>query len=108
MTYTITKIKTFIGREGHGLNATITKDGKAICFVRDDASGGPVDFDYRNPAQTPASFKSTTAEMAEKAERELGEYCLGIMSAADRSERENRAATMKATYAPELRTEMWL
>lgn len=63
--YTITKIKQFTGREGYGLNATITRDGKPICFVLDQADGGMVEFDWRNPGQTAASFKATTKESME-------------------------------------------
>lgn len=44
--YTVTKIKTFRGREGHGLNATLCRDGKPVAFVLDDANGGMVDFDW--------------------------------------------------------------
>jgi hypothetical protein len=44
--YTVTKIKTFRGREGHGLNATLCRDGKAVAFVMDSGNGGMVDFDF--------------------------------------------------------------
>lgn len=44
--YAITKIKTFRGNEGFGLNATLTRDGKPIAFILDDANGGPMDFDW--------------------------------------------------------------
>lgn len=86
MTYTIGKIKTFNGREGQGLNATITLNGKAICFVMDDASGGEVDYDYRNPEQSKKSFDATTNEMARAAERALGDYCLSRLSDAERAQ----------------------
>jgi hypothetical protein len=105
-TYAVTKIKTFNGREGQGLNATITKNGKAICFVMDDASGGEVDYDYRNPLQNAASFHATTREMAEAAEHDLGEYCISVLSADELLEIDGYIANAKASYAPELNVEM--
>lgn len=56
-TYSLSKIKTFTGMEGYGLNATILKDGKPIAFVMDDATGGEVDIDFTNPGQTAKSFQ---------------------------------------------------
>lgn len=53
--YTLTKIKSFLGREGHGLNATICFNGKPVAFVCDDANGGPLDIDFGNPLQNAAS-----------------------------------------------------
>lgn len=107
-TYTITKIKTFNGREGQGLNATICKDGKAICYVMDDASGGDVDYDYRNPKQNATSFHATTKEMAEQAERELGEYCWSLLTPTEQVEEMAGAQEMKSSYAPELKVEMYV
>lgn len=48
--YTLKSVKTFIGREGHGFNAVLCRDGKPVADVRDDASGGPVDFHWRDYA----------------------------------------------------------
>jgi hypothetical protein len=48
--YTVKGIKSFLGREGYGFNATLYRDGKAVAFVRDDASGGPVDFEWKDHA----------------------------------------------------------
>lgn len=76
MTYSLTKIKTFRGMEGQGLNATICRDGKPIAFVMDDASGGPVQIDFRNPGQSGASFKATTSEAAAREEREFGAFAM--------------------------------
>lgn len=42
--FTVSKIKTFIGNEGQGFNATLHRDGKVVAEVIDDASGGSVDF----------------------------------------------------------------
>lgn len=46
--YTLKSVKTFIGREGHGFNAVLCRDGKPVADVLDDASGGPVDFHWRD------------------------------------------------------------
>lgn len=48
MAYTLSGIKTFIGREGHGFNATLKRDGKAVAFARDDASGGSMWIDWKD------------------------------------------------------------
>jgi len=39
-------IKSFVGNEGHGYNATLYADGKKVAFVIDDASGGQTQFQY--------------------------------------------------------------
>lgn len=64
MTYTLTKIKSFLGNEGHGLNATICCDDKPIAFVLDDANGGAIQIDFRNPLQTAASYEANKATSA--------------------------------------------
>lgn len=48
--YTVKGVKSFIGNEGHGFNATLYRDGKAVAFVYDDASGGPVAFEWKDTA----------------------------------------------------------
>ena len=48
MAYTLSSIKTFIGREGHGFNATLKRDGKVVALARDDASGGPMNIDWKD------------------------------------------------------------
>lgn len=48
--YEVRGIKTFVGMEGHGYNATLYRDGKAVCFIIDDASGGPVTFEWKDHA----------------------------------------------------------
>jgi len=45
---TLKNVKTFIGREGYGLNATIYVDGIKTAFIMDDASGGEPDYDVFN------------------------------------------------------------
>lgn len=46
MTYTVSAIKTTRGHEGHGFNANLLCDGKKVAFVFDDASGGPVAYEW--------------------------------------------------------------
>lgn len=76
--YTISKIKTFIGRDGYGLNATICRAGKPICFVLDEGCGGEVRFDFRNYKQ------ALTRDEAAQAEARLGEYCLSLLAVDER------------------------
>lgn len=45
-TFTLTGIKRFLGREGHGLNATIKMDGKAVATVLDSGNGGETTVDW--------------------------------------------------------------
>ncbi len=44
--FTLKGIKTFIGREGDGFNATLYFKGKKVAFAYDDASGGEVRIDW--------------------------------------------------------------
>lgn len=48
MTYSIAKLKTFRGREGHGFNATLLRDGVEVALVYNDASGGETRFEWEN------------------------------------------------------------
>lgn len=51
--YTIKGYKSFIGREGHGYNLSLYRNGKKVAFVMDNAEGGEVRFewvDYEAPA----------------------------------------------------------
>lgn len=83
MTYALTRIKTFLGNEGHGLNAVITRDGKPVAFVLDDAWGGEVQYDFTNPLQNPKSYKASHAN-ADKEERLFEDFVLAWI--ADRPE----------------------
>lgn len=49
--YSVTKIKTFTGMEGPGYNATLLRDGKIVALVIDDASGGPVRYEWGDDHQ---------------------------------------------------------
>lgn len=44
--YSVAKLKTFIGMEGHGFNVDLLLDGKKVAFVRDDADGGELVFEW--------------------------------------------------------------
>ena len=46
MSYSVSGIKSFIGREGHGFNAYLHHDGRKIAFVTDHANGGCLSFDW--------------------------------------------------------------
>ena len=107
-TYTLTKIKTFSGRDGHGLNATICRDGKPICFVLDEGCGGEMRHDFKNPLQNAASFHATTHEMATQEEKALGVYCLAFLSSEEIAVEYKSAQKMKDSYAPQIRVEMYV
>ena len=44
--YSVKNIKTFIGNEGHGFNATLYCKGKKVAFLIDHAQGGEIDIDW--------------------------------------------------------------
>lgn len=44
--YSVKNVKTFTGREGYGMNASLYKDGKRLGMVRDMANGGEFDYDF--------------------------------------------------------------
>ncbi len=46
--YTVRGIKTFKGMEGEGYNATLCRDGKPVALAVDDASGGPLQIDWKD------------------------------------------------------------
>lgn len=48
--YTVKGIKTFVGMEGQGYNASLYRDGKPVAFVIDDASGGPLQVEWKDHA----------------------------------------------------------
>jgi hypothetical protein len=75
--FTLSKIKTFNGMEGHGLNAVVMMDSIPIAFVLDDASGGEVQIDFANPLQNPASYKKTMADkpLMESRRKAFEEFC---------------------------------
>lgn len=45
--YTVKGLKSFIGNEGSGYNASIYRDGKLVAFAYDDASGGCLNIDWK-------------------------------------------------------------
>jgi len=44
--YSIGQVKTFRGMEGMGFNLNLYRDGKKVCFVFDDACGGPYSYEW--------------------------------------------------------------
>lgn len=44
--YSVTKIKTFRGMDGEGLNAVLLKDGKKVADLLDEGCGGEMHFDW--------------------------------------------------------------
>jgi hypothetical protein len=58
--YTVKGVKNFIGREGHGFNATLYRDGKKIAFVSDMADGGCLRFDWEDRSEA-APFEAYAA-----------------------------------------------
>lgn len=44
--YSLKGVKTFIGMDGHGLNATLLRDGKPVAFILDEGCGGEMRFDF--------------------------------------------------------------
>lgn len=50
-TYTVKGIKTFVGMEGHGYNASLYRDGKLVAFVIDDASGGSLQIEWKDVSE---------------------------------------------------------
>jgi hypothetical protein len=60
--YTVRNVKTFIGMEGQGFNATLCRDGKPIAFVIDDANGGCFHFQW-NSRDEEKSLESVCKEL---------------------------------------------
>lgn len=54
---TLKNVKSFRGREGHGLNADVYVNGKKCCFIMDDANGG----EYRYEVYDKELFKDFEA-----------------------------------------------
>ncbi|WP_460901037.1 hypothetical protein [Paraburkholderia jirisanensis] len=52
----MSKVRTFRGRDGYGFHAVLNRDGAAVADVRDHASGGPVDFHWRDVAAHRVAF----------------------------------------------------
>lgn len=44
--YSLRGIRTFRGRDGYGLNATLLRNGKAVCTLLDEGNGGMMFFDW--------------------------------------------------------------
>lgn len=89
MNYTLGKIKTFRGRDGYGLNATILLDGKPVAFVLDEGCGGMLDVDFTNPGQNAKSWEQNHDFAAER-EQAFHQFALGWYAA--NGQREKRRA----------------
>jgi hypothetical protein len=96
MSYALTKIKTFHGMEGYGLNAVITRDGKPIAFVLDEGCGGDTEINFRNPLNNPKSFRATTNESAAREEKDMRAWAMARLSDSERAELGRYAETFKA------------
>ena len=46
--YSVKKVKTFRGMEGHGYNADLYRDGKKIAFVMEEGCGGEPTFEWED------------------------------------------------------------
>lgn len=44
--YTVKNVKTFVGHDGQGFNASLYCNGKKVATVVDTAFGGPIDFHF--------------------------------------------------------------
>ena len=73
--YSIKGVKSFMGTEGHGFNASLYRDGKKVAFIIDSANGGEYDYqwsDWKEPKVDinvtswmngePITFKGTPEE----------------------------------------------
>lgn len=60
--YTVKNLKSFIGMEGHGFNASLYRNGVLVAFVIDDASGGPLSFDWKDRTQPLVEVKRPSSD----------------------------------------------
>jgi hypothetical protein len=125
--YTITKIKTFRGMEGYGLNATICRNGKPVAFVMDEGCGGETMIDFTNPLQNGRSYEASKNTWKGE-ETAFHQFCVAWAKTQDREvpeeeripaylaidwvnhqvdeyqnkKRFDRLATIKKPYCPEI------
>ena len=85
--YSVKNVKTFIGNEGHGFNATLHRGKKKVAFVYDDASGGDVHFDWvpKYSKIPSSSFNFSKAEesvvseiFSDEEEKLFSEHCKSL------------------------------
>lgn len=62
--YSVKGVKFFRGNEGYGFNATLYRDGKAIAFVYDDATGGMLGWEWRKDVDVKAEEALLKAHVA--------------------------------------------
>lgn len=69
--FTLAKIKTFQGREGYGVNATLLRHGQDVAVILDEGNGGQIRIDFypvhRNLEKVFAKFCATWFELADYA-----------------------------------------
>ena len=46
--YTVSKVRSFTGREGPGFNATLNRDGQPVCLIIDEGNGGSMLFRWQD------------------------------------------------------------
>jgi len=44
--WSVRKVKTFLGNEGHGFNAELCRDGRPVAYVIDSAQGGEYEYQW--------------------------------------------------------------
>ena len=73
MKWTVDNVKTFRGRDGHGFNARLLRDGVPVAYVIDAADGGPFRFEWygTDKVGVPGVGRVTTAH------RDLLDECAG-------------------------------
>lgn len=104
MGYTLTKIKSFTGMDGLGLNATICCDGKPVAFVLDEGCGGELQIDFRNPGQSPASYRAAAGTWQDNEKAALVWAMDWYTNSPDAQESRNIDAQLAAQYPDSKRT----
>tara|TARA_Y100001963_G_scaffold34739_1_gene48390 strand:+ start:1991 stop:2581 length:591 start_codon:yes stop_codon:yes gene_type:complete len=69
--FTIKGLKTFIGREGYGVNANLYHKGKKVAFLLDSGNGGCLDIDWLRSRNGDNYFYSEIVKQAKESMKEL-------------------------------------
>lgn len=69
--FTIKGLKTFIGREGYGVNANLYHKGKKVAFLLDSGNGGCLDIDWLMSRNGDNYFYSEIVKQAKESMKEL-------------------------------------
>lgn len=111
--FTLNGIKTFVGREGYGLNANILKDGKKVGVVLDDARGGEVDIDFKD-RNIDAEFHAFTAAWfdangeREKSLARLAEWGSAVTPETYNPSAQSMAETWINNFVDSAKEEKWM